>query len=71
MVFNSDKKDSVLYSDKVSRLKFAPSLSHFGGKPVTGWLAVTATGLVSTQSCCACDDCIVALPRNVSFKVRF
>lgn len=45
--FSPDKRDSVLYSDKFPRTKFKPTLSLFGSKPMEGWVAVTATGLVS------------------------
>ena len=48
--FNCDKKDSPIYTDKIARSKFKPSLSYFGGKPVDGWIAVTGTGLVRQYS---------------------
>ena len=47
VTFNTDRMESVIYSEKVVRSTFVPSLSHFGGKPSDGWLAVTGTGLVS------------------------
>ena len=39
-----------MYIEKVARMTFAPSLSHFGAKPISGWLAITATGLVCMHS---------------------
>ena len=66
VIFNADKRDGVLYSEKVARLKFAPSLSHFGGKPVTGWLAVTATGLVSMSMVQLAGHCPTVMHVSVS-----
>ncbi|XP_014673137.1 PREDICTED: mediator of RNA polymerase II transcription subunit 16-like, partial [Priapulus caudatus] len=45
----SHDKDTVRYSDKFQRVPvhdFRPSVVHFGGRPMDGWIAVTATGLV-------------------------
>ncbi|XP_074650663.1 mediator of RNA polymerase II transcription subunit 16-like [Tubulanus polymorphus] len=45
--FLADKRDSLFYTEKYTRVKFAPSVSQFGGGAAEGWIAVTATGLVS------------------------
>ncbi|KAL7992898.1 hypothetical protein Chor_017154 [Crotalus horridus] len=34
---------------KFSRVKFSPSLTLFGGKPMEGWIAVTISGLVTVS----------------------
>uniref|UniRef100_A0A3Q3KKY9 Mediator of RNA polymerase II transcription subunit 16 n=1 Tax=Monopterus albus TaxID=43700 RepID=A0A3Q3KKY9_MONAL len=34
---------------KFSRVKFSPSLTLFGGKPMEGWMAVTVSGLVTVS----------------------
>lgn len=36
-----------MFTDKVTRAKFSPSLVQFGGRAVEGWVAITSTGLVS------------------------
>jgi mediator of RNA polymerase II transcription subunit 16 len=38
-----------MYSEKIKKAAFKPSLSSYGGKPLNGWIAVTATGLVSCK----------------------
>lgn len=43
----ADKKDIAPYSEKVVNLKFQPSMSQFGGKPVDGLIIITATETVS------------------------
>ncbi|KAJ4943238.1 hypothetical protein JOQ06_005742 [Pogonophryne albipinna] len=40
---------STNFGEKFSRVKFSPSLTLFGGKPMEGWLAVTVSGLVSVS----------------------
>lgn len=37
------------FSEKFSRVKFSPSLTLFGGKPMEGWIAVTVSGLVTVS----------------------
>ncbi|XP_064864574.1 mediator of RNA polymerase II transcription subunit 16-like [Oncorhynchus nerka] len=37
------------FGEKFSRVKFSPSLTLFGGKPMEGWLAVTVSGLVTVS----------------------
>nr|XP_014344036.1 PREDICTED: mediator of RNA polymerase II transcription subunit 16 [Latimeria chalumnae] len=37
------------FSEKFSRVKFSPSLTLFGGKPMEGWIAVTISGLVTVS----------------------
>ncbi|XP_043909732.1 mediator of RNA polymerase II transcription subunit 16 [Protopterus annectens] len=37
------------FGDKFSRVKFSPSLTLFGGKPMEGWIAVTISGLVTVS----------------------
>jgi mediator of RNA polymerase II transcription subunit 16 len=42
----AEKKDSTLYSEKFSHLRFAPSVRHFGGRPLDGCVVVSSTGMV-------------------------
>lgn len=37
------------FGEKFSRVKFSPSLTLFGGKPMEGWIAVTISGLVTVS----------------------
>lgn len=52
-IFLSDnvilQSGSTNFGEKFSRVKFSPSLTLFGGKPMEGWLAVTVSGLVSVS----------------------
>lgn len=41
-----EKKDSFQYSEKFNHLRVAPSVRHFGGRPLEGCLVVSATGMV-------------------------
>ncbi|GAB1601680.1 mediator of RNA polymerase II transcription subunit 16-like [Argonauta hians] len=45
--FNADKRDNLKYREKFPHTLFSPSLSHFGGRPLDGFVCVTSTGLVS------------------------
>lgn len=49
ILFSPEKKDAITYEDKFLRERYQPSVTQFGGKPVDGWIAVTASGLVE---CC-------------------
>lgn len=49
-MFSPEKKDAITYEDKFLRERYQPSVTQFGGKPVDGWIAVTASGLVSERS---------------------
>lgn len=40
---------STNFGEKFSRVKFSPSLTLFGGKPMEGWMAVTVSGLVTVS----------------------
>ena len=42
-----EKKENLLFNDKFNRAKFQPTMSHFGGKAAQGWVALTASGMVS------------------------
>lgn len=42
----AEKKDSVLYSEKFSHVRFAPSVRHFGNRAVEGCLVISTTGMV-------------------------
>ncbi|CAH0551682.1 unnamed protein product [Brassicogethes aeneus] len=44
---NSEKKDSSSYNDKFQHLKFACSVKQFGGRPATGALLLTTTGMLA------------------------
>lgn len=48
-MFSPEKKDAITYEDKFLRERYQPSVTQFGGKPVDGWIAVTASGLVSER----------------------
>ncbi|XP_077573862.1 mediator of RNA polymerase II transcription subunit 16 isoform X4 [Stigmatopora nigra] len=49
LALHVEMSGSTNFGEKFSRVKFSPSLSLFGGKPMEGWLAVTAGGLVSVS----------------------
>ena len=49
VLFDPDKRDKTQYMDKFQRnSRLLPSLTQFGGSHVEGFIAVTASGLVST-----------------------
>lgn len=43
---NMEKKDSSLYLEKYTHVKFGPSVRQFGGRPSDGCIAVSSSGLV-------------------------
>lgn len=47
--FNADKRDNLKYGEKFPHTPFSPSLSHYGGRPLDGFIGVTSTGLVSVS----------------------
>uniref|UniRef100_A0A672FU89 Mediator of RNA polymerase II transcription subunit 16 n=1 Tax=Salarias fasciatus TaxID=181472 RepID=A0A672FU89_SALFA len=47
LALHVEMSGSTNFGEKFSRVKFSPSLTLFGGKPMEGWLAVTASGLVA------------------------
>ncbi|KAH1006724.1 mediator of RNA polymerase II transcription subunit 16 [Dendroctonus ponderosae] len=44
---NTEKKDSSCYFDKFSHVKFACSVKQFGGRPSSGVLLLTTTGMLA------------------------
>ncbi|XP_049826759.1 mediator of RNA polymerase II transcription subunit 16 isoform X2 [Aethina tumida] len=44
---NSEKKDNISYVDKFQQVKFACSVKQFGGRPATGALLLTTTGMLA------------------------
>ncbi|XP_067002981.2 mediator of RNA polymerase II transcription subunit 16 isoform X2 [Anabrus simplex] len=42
----AEKKDNFFYNEKFSHLRFAPSVRHFGGRPIEGCLVISTTGMV-------------------------
>ncbi|XP_014240587.1 mediator of RNA polymerase II transcription subunit 16 [Cimex lectularius] len=46
----AEKKDSVIYSEKMSHIKFSPSVRGFGGGAVEGCLVLTGTGIVGAAA---------------------
>lgn len=46
IVLNSEKKDSVLYNEKFTHVRFGPSVRHLGGRPREGCIAIGATGMI-------------------------
>jgi mediator of RNA polymerase II transcription subunit 16 len=53
---NSEKKDSSLYMEKFHHVKFACSVKQFGGRPASGALLLTTTGML----------CSILLPQSTS-----
>ncbi|KAK1157175.1 mediator of RNA polymerase II transcription subunit 16 [Acipenser oxyrinchus oxyrinchus] len=49
LALHVEKSGSSNFGEKFSRVKFSPSLTLFGGKPMEGWMAVTVSGLVSVS----------------------
>uniref|UniRef100_A0AAY4EPH3 Mediator of RNA polymerase II transcription subunit 16 n=1 Tax=Denticeps clupeoides TaxID=299321 RepID=A0AAY4EPH3_9TELE len=49
LALHIEKSGSSNFGEKFSRVKFSPSLTLFGGKPMEGWLAVTVSGLVTVS----------------------
>lgn len=49
LFFLRSQSGSTNFGEKFSRVKFSPSLTLFGGKPMEGWLAVTVSGLVTVS----------------------
>uniref|UniRef100_A0A8C1FGB9 Mediator of RNA polymerase II transcription subunit 16 n=1 Tax=Cyprinus carpio carpio TaxID=630221 RepID=A0A8C1FGB9_CYPCA len=47
LALHVEKSGSTNFGEKFSWVKFSPSLTLFGGKPMEGWLAVTVSGLVN------------------------
>uniref|UniRef100_G1QJU8 Mediator of RNA polymerase II transcription subunit 16 n=1 Tax=Nomascus leucogenys TaxID=61853 RepID=G1QJU8_NOMLE len=45
----SPQSGASSFGEKFSRVKFSPSLTLFGGKPMEGWIAVTVSGLVTVS----------------------
>ncbi|XP_074042596.1 mediator complex subunit 16 [Leptinotarsa decemlineata] len=44
---NSEKKDSPSYTEKFQHVKFTPSVKQFGGRPASGALLLTTTGMLA------------------------
>lgn len=42
----TEKKDSPLYSEKFSHVRFAPSVRQFGSRAVEGCVVISTTGMV-------------------------
>lgn len=42
----AEKRDSVVYSEKMSHVKFSPSVRGFGGGAGEGCIVMTGTGMV-------------------------
>ncbi|XP_061894953.1 mediator of RNA polymerase II transcription subunit 16 [Entelurus aequoreus] len=49
LALHVEMSSSTNFGEKFSRVKFSPSLTLFGGKPMEGWLAVTVSGLVTVS----------------------
>ncbi|XP_029773877.1 mediator of RNA polymerase II transcription subunit 16 [Suricata suricatta] len=47
LALHVEKSGASSFGEKFSRVKFSPSLTLFGGKPMEGWIAVTVSGLVT------------------------
>ncbi|KAK3100649.1 hypothetical protein FSP39_023071 [Pinctada imbricata] len=66
VTFNPEKCGTILYNDKFQRGQFVPSLTKFGGKPVDGWIAVTASGLVCAGVVCTQEPYIEVANQTLS-----
>ncbi|XP_064789021.1 LOW QUALITY PROTEIN: mediator of RNA polymerase II transcription subunit 16-like [Oncorhynchus masou masou] len=49
LALHVEMSGSTNFGEKFSRVRFSPSLTLFGGKPMEGWLAVTVSGLVTVS----------------------
>ncbi|KAJ7308290.1 hypothetical protein JRQ81_008820 [Phrynocephalus forsythii] len=49
LALHVEKSGASNFGEKFSRVKFSPSLTVFGGKPMEGWIAVTISGLVTVS----------------------
>ncbi|KAM5230823.1 mediator of RNA polymerase II transcription subunit 16 isoform 1-T2 [Hipposideros larvatus] len=49
LALHVEKSGVSSFGEKFSRVKFSPSLTLFGGKPMEGWIAVTVSGLVTVS----------------------
>ncbi|KAM4050073.1 mediator of RNA polymerase II transcription subunit 16 [Anomaloglossus baeobatrachus] len=49
LALHVEKSGISSFGEKFSRVKFSPSLTLFGGKPMEGWIAVTISGLVTVS----------------------
>ncbi|XP_041059988.1 mediator of RNA polymerase II transcription subunit 16 isoform X1 [Carcharodon carcharias] len=49
LALHVEKSGASNFGEKFSRVKFCPSLTLFGGKPMEGWIAVTISGLVTVS----------------------
>ncbi|XP_047633753.1 mediator of RNA polymerase II transcription subunit 16 isoform X2 [Phacochoerus africanus] len=49
LALHVEKSAASSFGEKFSRVKFSPSLTLFGGKPMEGWIAVTVSGLVTVS----------------------
>ncbi|XP_063476061.1 mediator of RNA polymerase II transcription subunit 16 isoform X6 [Symphalangus syndactylus] len=49
LALHVEKSGASSFGEKFSRVKFSPSLTLFGGKPMEGWIAVTVSGLVTVS----------------------
>uniref|UniRef100_A0A3P8UCJ3 Mediator of RNA polymerase II transcription subunit 16 n=1 Tax=Cynoglossus semilaevis TaxID=244447 RepID=A0A3P8UCJ3_CYNSE len=49
LALHVEMSGSTNFGEKFSRVKFSPSMTLFGGKPMEGWLAVTVSGLVTVS----------------------
>ncbi|TKS75251.1 Mediator of RNA polymerase II transcription subunit 16 [Collichthys lucidus] len=49
LALHVEMSGSTNFGEKFSRVKFSPSLTLFGGKPMEGWMAVTVSGLVTVS----------------------
>lgn len=47
MCWNSEKKDASLYTEKFQYVRFACSVKQFGGRPASGALLLTSTGMLA------------------------
>ena len=48
-MLNGDKKDLLSYIEKISRERCSPTLQQYGGRSIDGWVAVTASNMVTTK----------------------
>lgn len=46
--WNTEKKDTSLYTEKFQHVRFACSVKQFGGRPSVGALLLTTTGMLAS-----------------------
>ncbi|RWS13475.1 mediator of RNA polymerase II transcription subunit 16-like protein [Dinothrombium tinctorium] len=68
---NAEKKDLILpYTDKFTTMKFSPSVRQFGGKPASGCLCISSSGLVSCLVLLSDGSCVTGEETLGHFRAK-